>query len=121
MNCENCIHCKVCDFWENEIYSTDPEKWDGEICKFYENKKAFVRLPLYIGQPVWKLQTWLRSPAEIIDSRVSMIQQKANKSWKFRISNKRGTDDFSEKELGKYIFLTKEAAEEALIATNKNN
>jgi hypothetical protein len=68
---------------------------------------------------VWKLCTWYRSPAEILDGRVSMIQQKADKSWKIRISNRYGTEDFKAGDVGTYIFLTKEAAEEALAKVNE--
>ena len=99
--CDSCIHFPVCS------------RLGGvgiENCHDYTEHN----MPFTIGQPMWKLCTWYRSPAEILESRVSMIQQKADKSWKVRISNRYGTEDFKAGDIGTYIFLTKEAAEEAL-------
>lgn len=119
MTCKDCVHCEVCDYWYKEAYPHDHEKSDCGICRYFKNKNTCIEVPCIIGQTMWRLCTWYRSPAEIVESRVSMIQQKADKSWKFRISNKYGTDDFKADEIGKYVFLTKEAAEEALNKLNK--
>lgn len=114
MTCIDCLYCEICDYWYDAAYSTEPEEWDGQVCKYFKNKSNFIELPCVIGQPVWKLFTWPSHPAEILDGRVSMIQQKADRSWKIRISTKYGTDDLKAEDLGKWVFLNKEAAEEAL-------
>ena len=112
MTCKDCIHCEVCSLLKDlNTYNILPDGWDGSICKFFRHATT---VPFVIGQPMWKLCTWYRSPAEILESRVSMIQQKADKSWKIRISNRYGTEDFKAGEVGKSIFLTEEAAVEAL-------
>jgi hypothetical protein len=118
MTCKECIHCDLCDRLDKNgtFYNFEFDGWDGKKCSFF---KYDTTVPFMIGQPMWKLCTW-SSPAEILDSRVSMIQQKADKSWKVRISNRYGTDDFKAGDVGKYIFLTKESAEEALAEFNKN-
>ena len=113
--CEDCVHREVCYLLRDfNTYNIEPEGWDGKKCKQYIYKDKYTKLPCTIGQPVWKLCTWHGSPAEILDGRVSMIQQKADRSWKVRISTKYGTDDLKAEDLGKWVFLTKEAAEEAL-------
>ena len=118
MTCKDCIHYEICllrkDF---DTYNITPDGWDGNTCKQFKHSTT---VPFMIGQPMWKLCIWHNSPAEILDSRVSMIQQKADKSWKIRISNRFGTEDFKAGDIGKYIFLTKESAEEALVEFNKN-
>ena len=114
MTCKDCLHCDVCDYWHKEAYPHDHEVSDYSICRDFKNKNAYVEVPCVIGQTVWRLCTWFKSPAEIVESRVSMIQQKADKSWKFRISNRYGTCDFKAEEIGQYVFITKEEAEEAL-------
>lgn len=70
--------------------------------------------PCNIGQPVWRLYKWTFKDAEIREGKVSMLQQKADKSWKFRISVNSSVYDISTDEIGKTVFLTKEEAEQAL-------
>jgi hypothetical protein len=47
-----------------------------------------------------------------------MIQQKADKSWKIRVSTKYGTDDLKAGDIGEYVFFSENAAKAALIARN---
>lgn len=119
MTCKECVHCDLCDKLDKNgtFYNFEFDGWDGDKCSFF---KHATTVPFVIGQPMWKFCIWHNSPAEILDSRVSMIQQKADKSWKIRISNRFGTEDFKAGDVGKYIFLTKESAEEALAEFNKN-
>lgn len=70
--------------------------------------------PVTIGQPVWDLCKWPHRDAEIRAGKVSMLQQKADKSWKIRISVNSAVYDITIDEIGKSVFLTKEAAEQAL-------
>ena len=120
MTCKDCIHCALCDSLdENGTFCRlEPEGWDGNICKFFLHS---MMVPLAIGQSIWKLCSRYRSPAEIVESRVSMIQQKADKSWKIRISNRYGTEYFKASDVGTYIFLTKEEAEAALAKQQEEN
>jgi hypothetical protein len=117
MTCKDCIHKNVCDSFDEvgSFYNFSLDGWDGNICKHFLHATT---VPFVIGQPMWKLCTWYHSQAEIVESRVSMIQQKADKSWKMRISNRYGTEDFKAGDVGTCIFLTKEAAEEALATLN---
>ena len=73
-----------------------------------------IALPVTIGQPVWELCRWQHKETEIREGKVSMLQQKADKSWKIRISVKSSVFDITLDEIGKDVFLTKEAAEAAL-------
>ena len=117
MTCKDCIHYEVCSLLKDfNTYNITPEGWNGDTCKRFLHTTT---VPFVIGQPMWKLCTWYRSPAEILECRVSMIQQKVDKSWKIRISNRYGTEDFKAGDVGTYIFLTKEAAEEALAKLNE--
>ena len=120
MTCKDCIHCEICDYFDEAgaFYGSSLKNWNGQICDYF---KPDAQIPFVIGQPMWKLCTWYRSPAEIVESRVSMIQQKADKSWKVRISNRYGTEDFKAGDVGTFIFLTREAAEEALAVLNTEN
>lgn len=51
---------------------------------------------------------------EIIKGKVSMLQQKSDKSWKIRITVNSSVWDFTPNEIGTEYFLTKEEAEKAL-------
>ena len=119
MCCKDCIHYDLCNSLDKNgtFYNFEFDGWDGKKCNFF---KYNTTVPFMIGQPVWKLYTWRTISAEILEGRVSMIQQKADKSWKVRISNKYGTEDFKAGDIDKYYFLTKEAAEDALARFNKD-
>jgi hypothetical protein len=78
----------------------------------------YVKLPVYIGKPVWVANAWYNNLTKEIDSglvegKVSMLQQKADKSWKFRVTTKY-VSDYDLDDIGTYIFFTKEGAEKAL-------
>ena len=121
MTCKDCVHYEVCEYWSKEAYKEQYEFWDYQICKDFLNKATHLEVPCAIGQSMWRLLSWYRAPAEIIESKVSMIQQKADKTWKFRISNRYGTSDFATDDIGKEVFYTKEEAEAALNAVNSKN
>jgi hypothetical protein len=78
----------------------------------------YVKLPVYIGKPVWVAHVWYNNITKEIDSgvvegKVSMLQQKADKSWKFRVTTKY-VSDYDLDDVGTYIFFTKEEAENAI-------
>lgn len=119
MTCKDCIHLEPCKAWADVVNGENLLFAFNETCEHFKNKSS--KVPFTIGQPMWKLCTWFSGRAEILDNRVSMIQQKADRSWKVRITNRYGTEDFKAGDVGTYIFLTKEAAEEALAEWNKQN
>lgn len=67
--------------------------------------------PIQIGTKVYFADVW---EVGIESGTVSMIQQKADKSWKFRISNNSSVFDRPVSEIGKTVFLTYEEAENYL-------
>lgn len=77
-------------------------------------KNGVVVPPCSIDQPVWKLYKWTFKDAEIREGKVSMLQQKSDKSWKFRISINSSVQDFTIEDVGKVVFFSKEDAEKSL-------
>ena len=70
--------------------------------------------PCYIGQSIWYLHKSYDGLIEVDEGKVSMLQQKADKSWKARITVNSSVWDFTPNEIGTIYFLTKEEAEKAL-------
>lgn len=69
----------------------------------------------YIWQPIWYIcEHVYAGTVEIEEGKISMIQQKADKSWKFRITVNSSVWDFTPDKIGTRYFLTKEEAEQAL-------
>lgn len=64
--------------------------------------------PVQIGQKVYLYKTWLEQPG---CGTVSMLQQKADKSWKFRVSHGSSVYDYPISAIGKTVFLTYAEAE----------
>lgn len=75
--------------------------------------------PCYIGQEIWYLCEHYDGSVEIKKGKISMLQQKADKSWKFRITINSSVWDFKVDDIGVRYFLTKEEAEERLKKVNE--
>ena len=74
-----------------------------------------VIVPLcFIGQPIWYLHKHYDGRIEMRKGKVSMLQQKADKSWKVRITVNSSVWDFTPDEIGIRYFLSREDAEKAL-------
>lgn len=67
--------------------------------------------PVRIGQKVYFADKWLEQPG---CGTVSMLQQKADKSWKFRVSYGSSVSDYPISAIGKTVFLTYAEAERCL-------
>lgn len=77
--------------------------------------------PCKVGQTVYYINFWLKKEHwKVYEGKISMLQQKADKSWKFRMSYHLGVGDYTLDELGKTVFLTREEAEAALKAREEN-
>ena len=70
--------------------------------------------PCKVGQPIWHITRHYDGRNELREGKVSMLQQKADKSWKIRISVRSIVWDFTPSEIGQTYFLTREEAEKAL-------
>lgn len=118
--CKDCLYYEVCGFHiTEEINVTVDECNTG-----FKHKDQYVKLPVYIGQKVWIPYAWYNIPrkeiiSELREGRVSMLQQKADKSWKFRVSHSY-VSDFKLEDINNHVFFTKEAGEEALNRIIKN-
>ena len=81
-------------------------------------RAGWIKLPIYIGKPVWVAKAYYNNLSKQIhtwldEGKVSMLQQKADKSWKFRVTTKY-VSDYTLDDIGIYIFFTKEEAEKGL-------
>ena len=70
--------------------------------------------PCYIGQEIWHITKHYNGRIEIRKGKVSMLQQKSDKSWKIRITVNSSVWDFTPNEIGAQYFLSREEAEKAL-------
>ena len=92
-----------------------------EVCADYLLAKGVIVPPCYIGQEIWYIRKHYDGRIEIIKGKVSMIQQKADKSWKIRITVNSSVWDFTPNEIDTEYFLTKEQAERALERSANDN
>ena len=75
---------------------------------------GWIRPPCYIGQTVYQLYEKYNGDLIIRQGKVSAIQQKADKSWKVRITINHYVFEITLDKIGETVFLTKEEAEEKL-------
>ena len=73
--------------------------------------------PVSVGQTVYR-KYW---NGGFVKCTVSMITQKADKSFKIRLSYNGSVGDYTEDDFGKTVFLTKEEAEAELVKRSKTN
>ena len=77
---------------------------------------GWIRPPCKVGDTVWLIMSLNLQQTEwgIKEGKISMIQQKADKSWKFRVTENHSVQDYTVDKIGKTVFLAKEEAEAKL-------
>ena len=113
MTCKDCIHYDVCGFHIDEETSMTVNE-----CGYgFKHKDRYTILPVYIGQTVWTINKWhYFKKVTLHEGRVSMLQQKADKSWKVRISGSYGGDgDYTLDDFNFTVFTDLWAAEAELL------
>lgn len=93
--------------WECDV----SDKTISEIAEHLIDNGVIVPL-CKVGDIVWLAFPWFDS--EAVKGKISMLQQKADGSWKIRVSDSVGVKDFPITEIGNVIFFTKEEAEKKL-------
>ena len=106
--CKDCLCYNACQFHIDEETSMTV----NECGHGFKHKDQYVKLPAYVGQKVWLVQTYWGNKVEVHEGKVSMLQQKADKSWKFRVSDRGSVIDCTLDDIGSYAFFTLEEAEE---------
>ena len=106
--CKDCLCYDACGYHIDEETGMTVNECPTE----FKNKDQYVKLPVYIGQPVWTVTTWWDNNVEIREGKVSMIQQKSDKSWKFRVTINSSVTDYTLDEVGKYIFFSEKSVQE---------
>ena len=109
-SCKDCLCYKACYFHIDEETSMTV----NECSTGFMHKDQYVKLPTYIGQPIFILNSkysrvdekFIIIDWEVQEGKVSMIQQKADKSWKFRATVNSSVGDYTLDEVGKYIFFS---------------
>ena len=107
--CLDCIHHDRCDVIFDGLLSNR----DNIPCDWFDDKAYYVKLPAYIGMKVWVPHVWYFTEVmtDLKDGHVSGLQQKANGSWKIRITRNGTVSDYTVEDFNKYCFLNKEDAE----------
>lgn len=119
MTCKDCVHYDVCKTrdGQTEFYGLDVDCNNvEELCEHFKPKSRYVELPCEVGQKIWFVQStnWQQTEWEVAEGKVSMLQQKVDKSWKVRISHNSSVWDITVDKIGTEYFLTREEAEKAL-------
>ena len=98
--CIDCLHYTICC-----------DTISG--CPFYTDRSEWVHLPCNIGDVFFRTIPWRNT---IDECTVSSLTQKADKSWKIRLTSGifRTTFEITTNDIGKIVFLTREEAEKAL-------
>lgn len=124
--CKDCLHYNACksmyihgldeytavmnyqeDIFDNEHYA------DVYNCEDFTHKDEWVHLLYNIGKKFFRTIFWRNT---IDECTVSSLTQKADKTWKIRLTSGifRTTFEITANDIGKSIFLTREEAEKVL-------
>jgi hypothetical protein len=106
--CKDCLCYEACGYHiDEETNMTVNECGTG-----FKHKDQYVKLPVYVGQDIWEVyQSAYNKQVTVTKGKVAMIQQKVDKSWKFRVSRTCSVYDCTLSAIGNYIFLDEESAE----------
>ena len=110
--CRDCLYYERCDVVFDGLLSNR----DNQPCEQFENKAYYEKLPAHIGQKVWVPRVYWMSLSKMVNSavregKVSGLQQKADKSWKIRVTVNGTVSDYTVDEFHKFIFLSESEAE----------
>ena len=114
--CKDCICYDVCNYHIDEETNMTVYECSHE----FKHKDQYVKMPAYVGQPVWHIRTlqkyhhgdkkWETLGYEIEEGKVSMLQQKVDKSWKIRVSCDGSVSDYTPDKFDEYLFTTEAEA-----------
>ena len=116
--CRDCIHYDVC---HNNFKNIDMNKemTDKHCCVYFKDKSRIIELPCKVGNLVFEPYRDFINVYEITTIRLS----KYGLFFNWRLYNSgvySNVNGFSEREINKTIFLTKEEAEAKLKELNGN-
>ncbi len=100
-------------------FKTPPYEIEAEDIADHLLANGVIIPPCYIGQTVYQLYRKYNGDSIVRQGKVSAIQQKADKSWKIRITMNSYVFEITPDKIGERIFLTKEEAEKALAERGK--
>lgn len=104
--CKDCVYYDACKLYIEEANIAVDKCNIG-----FKPNDQYVWLPVYVGQDIWEVyQNTYSKQVTIIKGKVAMIQQKADKSWKFRVSHTGSVYDCTLDKIGNTIFLDKDSA-----------
>lgn len=125
-SCKDCIHFEVCDsgssideFMEHGTYTNGVEK----ECDTFKDRNRVVELPCKVGDTVYfatkdKFNSATIDEITITENGLQFYWIQYDKSYETTEIWDDGT--FSDKDIGKTVFLTLEAAEKALEEQDSN-
>ena len=91
----------------------DLDEWLS-IYADYLLKNGVIVPPCKVGDKVWHLDQQYNGTFVIQEGKISMLTQKADKSWRLRITVNSSVWGFTPNEIGTRYFITKEDAEKKL-------
>lgn len=123
--CRNCLHWEVCNeyrsaFWGHKAQYRSPiVNASDDNCIFYKNRSRFVELPCKVGDTVYVIENVAGEEKIIQDSVETIgIGYYADGIEIYQFDGIKTDGYFSD--FGKTVFLTKEAAEQALKEREEN-
>jgi len=113
--CKDCLCYEACHYHITE----ETDMTVNECATDFKSKDQYVKLPAFVGQPVWSIRTLHKYEDnqfktigyEVEHGKVSMLQQKVDKSWKIRVTINHSVGDYTLDDFNKYLFTNLEDAE----------
>ena len=111
--CTDCLHYEVCEFLEN--VTGIPNDMTVTDCAFFKDKSRFVELPCKVRDTVWLIPRYGGKPLGVIQQ--DNVQMIGITSRSIHIKARDHHDHNQTHILGRTAFLTREAAEEAILCS----
>lgn len=124
MTCKNCIHKEVCETLGNGVAQARLQTEHN--CRYYKDKSLVIEIPVKVGQMVYRIASYGNSRNQIIsteieENQVELVYYQEEIETQYRNTRlivkefeTTYAEGYTEEDIGKTVFLTKEQAEAKL-------
>lgn len=119
MTCQDCVHYEVCDYRVKKMRIKGYELRANEdfICSYFKDKSKFIELPCKVGDTVWFIKfafSYAKRPIPAMICGMKTFSNNGAFTFMSLTVENNINRNFTNYDIGRTVFLTKEEAEQAL-------
>ena len=120
MTCQDCVHYEVCEVTYPDL---DLPFVNLEKCRLFKDKSKFIELPCEVGDMVWFIKfafSYAKRPIPAMICGMKTFSNNGAFTFMALTVENNINRNFTNYDIGRTVFLTKEEAEQALKEREEN-